>query len=63
MRIGDALMMFVSHTRLIKFDAFVNKKKNKEYQIKKNEERKIAQSYEKEKDIDDRQLIIFSTRV
>lgn len=60
MHMGDASMMFVSHTHLVKFDAFVNKKKRTKNIIKK---RKIAQSYEKEKDIDDRQLIIFSTRI
>jgi hypothetical protein len=55
---GDAMMMFVSLTRLIELDAFVNRKKKK-----KNKKRKIAQSYEKEKDIDDRQLGIFSTSI
>jgi hypothetical protein len=37
MCIGDALMMFASHTRLIELDAFVNKKKEEEEELKKKD--------------------------
>jgi hypothetical protein len=48
------MMTFVSHTR-----CFCQQKKRRRRRKKK----KLAQSYENKKDIDDRQLIIFSTSI
>jgi len=55
---GDAKMMFVSLTRLIKLDAFVNKKNTKE-----NKTKRLHNHMRKKKDIDDRQRFIFSAIV
>lgn len=59
---SDVLMMFVSHTRLIEYFTFVNKKRDEG--CKKSRERKIAQSDEKKRgEIDDRQLLRFLSTV